>query len=395
MPSSTSRSSTTSTSTTKKKTIESINKRAITPATSINSNELPTELLTSNQISLQDIVIKNGEVYEQDSDNKYVVGIVTHLVRNNQSNQSTYFNNFYNNKKKEQSKNKPFDRMIMFVDVNSTNGQCGVIIYYSALEAQQSLTLVRKSEFAILPGMPIAINEPSFNGLFLGTRGDMPILTDLKMNSIIPLDKDESKWMFKISYPIIPPADQVVTRAFIYDQVYIKVNNVQIEKSNCTGRLCDRTEQENANSICFCFSSGSSQALVITCKVFVFSDEKMEENQIHVNHKFQSYQFTLMLTDTVIFDMTMTAEETIRYRLKLRNYVSKYISHVNQNGGWSIIGWYRNARKTDAHTTIDNKKVKIDEDKNTIISEYVEPHIVKLIPLHYPLDKFEEPPFTF
>lgn len=367
------------------------------PATVTNSIQNVDKLDISNKVSLQDIVSNNGDTYCQSSDNKFVVGIVTNVVRNNQNNITSYFANFYNKQNEKKKTTKTFDRMIFFMDVFSLSGQCGVIIYNNNDKAHQSLSLVISSDNAVLPGTAIAIMEPTYEKLYLGDNNDMPILLDDDMKSIIPLDMKENKWIWQREFPISTLITDVGTRAFLYKKVFLKLNHVQIVKSNCTGQLCDRIHKEDGSTSCFCFSTPHTQSLVLSCNVFVYNNLDLDNSThfIHVNRHFQSYRFTMLLTDRVIIDTTMIADETQKYQPKLRLHVSAYVKYVNEHGGWTIMGWYRNALKQDANVTTDDRKSKSDDNKNKILSEEVEPHIVRLVPNEYPFTDYPTNPFTF
>ena len=287
--------------------------------------------------------------------------------------------------------------MIFFMDVFSLSGQCGVIIYNNNDKAHQSLSLVISSDNAVLPGTAIAIMEPTYEKLYLGDNNDMPILLDDDMKSIIPLDMKENKWIWKREFPISTLITDVGTRAFLYKKVFLKLNHVQIVKSNCTGQLCDRIHKEDGSTSCFCFSTPHTQSLVLSCNVFVYNNLDLDNSThfIHINRHFQSYRFTMQLTDRVIIDTTMIADETQKYQPKLRLHVSAYVKYVNEHGGWTIMGWYRNALKQDANVTTDDRKSKSDDNKNKILSEEVEPHIVRLVPNEYPFTDYPTTPFTF
>ena len=208
-------------------------------------------------------------------------------------------------------------------------------------------------------GQTAVILEPVYMGKTLGKEGNLPILEVQKVFEpyIFP-------WVITIPYR---EPEEVCTTYFYLKGVSIKIQLAEMQKSNCSGILCDRQKLEK-NCPCL-YKSGRGQ-LVIDCWLKIY--DSTDENSILLQmQNFRSWNFTQLILDKVnasmIVDDFRGEQET-----KLRNSIKNIVNYCNKRGGWDLFGWMRRGHQIDA----SDDKLKGEQ----ITAETISPHIIRLIP---------------
>ena len=214
-------------------------------------------------------------------------------------------------------------------------------------------------------GHPIVILEPIYTERTLGKDNNLPIF-DVK-RPFEPYD-----------FPKIPEQKyevprESITKYFILHKMSIQVNFASMQKSSCTSYLCDKQVLRGQDKNCCCFFNSGTSPLVLEAVVKVF-DPESENEMIISTPDFRSWNFSNLVIDG-LNNVTATLDDFGKQNEKLmRNSIKGIVDYVNENDGWTVIGWLRRGTQVDA----SSKGIKTTEDE--ITAESVHPHIIKLFP---------------
>lgn len=221
-------------------------------------------------------------------------------------------------------------RMFTFADPE-TPTHCAVLFEVSknqdGFTKESSLwrkSVTHRSEVSI--GTWFAIFEP--DGVIQKTKvGDCAKLES--KFSLFPLKKPTLTTYFQ--RPTVPN----VMESFFLTSTSIEVKGTNAVDSNCGGTFCDR--QEGTASKCSCYSQrpASSNVVLISDIVWSYNEEK------YTAHDFSSLKFSdLPFKKRPIRDGTITMEEINgKMILELRKVLAALVNYINENSGWTIIGW--------------------------------------------------------
>lgn len=162
------------------------------------------------------------------------------------------------------------------------------------------------------------------------------------------------------------------TRAFVLNNVNVDLSSMDVHTTKCSGLFCDRkraVEVGRGNRACGCYSMQThigNIALVHQVTVSIGDTELLSMDD------FSSLQFSsLYLKD----DFTSTI------RFNLLDYTESYFSlqtssddvveYINNNGGFTVIGWYNRGEIND---------VSNDDSQNEVESSEIGYHIVYMFP---------------
>ena len=248
-----------------------------------------------------------------------------------------------------------YDRIFLFGSL--CGNKCFVVI--SSTKKNSARLLSKFTDGCYTVGQTAVILEPVYMGKTLGKEGNLPILEVQKVFEpyIFP-------WVITIPYR---EPEEVCTTYFYLKGVSIKIQLAEMQKSNCSGILCDRQKLEK-NCPCL-YKSGRGQ-LVIDCWLKIY--DSTDENSILLQmQNFRSWNFTQLILDKVnasmIVDDFRGEQET-----KLRNSIKNIVNYCNKRGGWDLFGWMRRGHQIDA----SDDKLKGEQ----ITAETISPHIIRLIP---------------
>jgi hypothetical protein len=162
------------------------------------------------------------------------------------------------------------------------------------------------------------------------------------------------------------------TNYFCIHHEKIKCNRATFEYASCSGSFCDRQRSDlGLNQKCGCSymkTKGGTDLVIdvdITFKV---------DNQFNVEGKttvtrFRSWRYSnLFVTDSSIWQKLNRDDDLVA----LRKAMMDVTEHVNNNGGWTIIGWIRTGRVKDQSSDMNTSDV--------IETLFPKPHITYLFP---------------
>jgi hypothetical protein len=207
-------------------------------------------------------------------------------------------------------------------------------------------------------GDVIGVYEPTISTRSLGS---IPIFDD--WTRIVPMKRNLSL----PERPIIMSPTANLQVHFYKSAVSIKFYMAQILTGNsvkCTGVTCDR--QGTTCMGCHGYPE-SKRNFVLQTQVEVLNQPQYDAKTKRAIFVFRSFQLTKLLIDINTFagmDYQIMMDHNTRIRLAINNFAD----HINNNGGWTVIGWHRRG------------VVSGMEDGSTQLNEYTSGHLVRLEP---------------
>jgi hypothetical protein len=277
------------------------------------------------------------------------------------------YSNTYNaaagTKRAKNNNAAPYDRMFIFGDVNDPPN-CFVVICETARESRM-LTEHSCNEIAV--GRVFCLLEPRKTDKFIG-NGDLPIvsLTD----PLVPLSMNEKSKV--LPTVLSAPGDVGKQIFFVYHHIPIQVSYfyVATDDVSCSGILCDRQHRLKQNSSCACLHTGkSNKPIVGDFNVHFKSGVTGGRSELITVKRCRSMRTTVLLFDDFSSFQQLSREETVQRTMMVRRKVREMVGTVNENGGWTVVGWCKKGEVSDAA----NRFEKIESDKVTFHISFLQP----------------------
>ena len=241
------------------------------------------------------------------------------------------------------------NRVLIFADASDKSSQVFAIILHNKTALSQ---LMNHSNLCntISIGDMVMIYEPTVADRTLG--GSIPILQ--YFTCIVPLKTNI--WHPEKEITMSSEANNQIH--FVRHSLPIELSVLQILTQNqvpCIGTTCDRQTVKCTG----CHGMPNLR------KNFVFSVNVEIKNQRSYNAQtgiasfvFRSYNFTKLLLQDIDSFCRLDLQEMQTHRMPLRKAMQKIVSHVNNNGGWTVIGWHRKGIVTVDGITEENTNTK-------------------------------------
>ena len=171
--------------------------------------------------------------------------------------------------------------------------------------------------------------------------------------------------------------------AFVYNNASLHLNRTTPVQTTCGGYLCDRQRVSDWNGVrgCGCFDMSN------------FRSNLALEHSIHfdtpsgrINHlNFSSTKFTLLyMSDYIPGSVRVSALRITSNSdafFDIEDCIENVIKYVNDNDGWTVVGWYKRGIMTDK--TLVTSRVTTNANSET--SENVDAgmltyHVIELVP---------------
>ena len=160
------------------------------------------------------------------------------------------------------------------------------------------------------------------------------------------------------------------TRSFVNNNVTIDVLSTDVHTTKCSGLFCDRQraiEISRGNRACGCYSMQSRIGnIVLVHQVSVSKGGVLVMNM----DDFSSLEFSDLY-------MKSAFSSTVRFNIldftpayfRLQDCIDNVIDHINDAGGFTVIGWYKRGEIND---------VSNDDSQNQVESSEIVYHIVSI-----------------
>lgn len=227
-----------------------------------------------------------------------------------------------------------YDRLLYFADIN-TPGRCFLMVSETVSQTDHLLKYAREKTSV---GDIFVVQEPE------------EVTKRYNNMSIVVTDKE----LIPLQNPVHLPTVELRTpqvgmqRYFALHAQSLKLYKASMVDASCKGILCDRQNPLVRGQSCGCVHMARMNAIVVKLNVgFEFIDETGNKKNYQAQN-FRSWRTTTLLVkpsafsvDTVVFQQGENADA-------LRSVVRNINRFINENGGWTVIGWYRRGEVADA-----------------------------------------------
>ena len=142
------------------------------------------------------------------------------------------------------------------------------------------------------------------------------------------------------SVPVNTQVQENNSMAFVLNGVTLNLNRNVAVQTTCSGFLCDKQRacDWNGQRGCGCYHM-TQYRINIMLEHTIFMDTS--QGQI-VHSSFSSNNFSLMyLTDNLPGGGRVSALRTTDAYCGIEDAIKEVVDHVNENGGWTVVGWYK------------------------------------------------------
>jgi hypothetical protein len=254
--------------------------------------------------------------------------------------------------------NVTYDRLFFFADLN-TPGKCFVILTETVNRSDLAMSFAQQN---VGIGDVFAIIEP--DQVVRCLQADLPLINTSK--PLYPL----LNFGFESVVPLVVP-ETGKQRYFYLKNVLVEMSKVEATKASCSGTLCDRQNFIIQTGSCGCLYFNRTCSVVLDMTVtFTTVDTNGYKNQYSVPH-FRSWRTSKVF----IHPTAMTADNEVffAHTREIRNVVANIKNNVNQNEGWTIVGWYRKGEMIDASSQSNDAGSEITSDNHPIHISYLYP----------------------
>ena len=209
-----------------------------------------------------------------------------------------------------------------------------------------------------------------------------PLPIENKMRGDIPLIKTHyplivmKRPILKDSIPIRKEIGNHSSMAYVLVGMKIKINRSTPIKTTCGGLLCDKQRCSDWNGTrgcgCYHFRDDISN-IAFEHSVFFEVGNDFIQHHDFASNKFSLFYLKQRLPSTVTVNALTMSQEYF----DIEDAIGKVVELVNDNGGWTVIGWYKRGVITD-------KSLLEVPPSNVVSSEVtagqINYHITQLLP---------------
>ena len=234
--------------------------------------------------------------------------------------------------------NKNYDRLVLFADTQE-KGRCFAMIFKNATTSSQFFHRSIRCHEGV--GKVFFLDQPTPVTSTLGSTSSVPIV-DSVWDSV-PICNAIKTLVPEVT---IKAPEMGCTRYFCSHNVTnIQFYNATFVDSICQGYFCDRQMSRdnyiNPNIIrCGCFRNDRNSApLIIQFDIGICCPAEFDQSEKTYISNFRSHHTSMLfLTKETL---KLVNKSNSNHLSLLRNSVNNIVNYVNQNGGWSYIGWLR------------------------------------------------------
>lgn len=310
--------------------------------------------------------------YKENPEDKAIVGVllkVLHYTASANDDKKVRYNgqSAYQARGNSRQRNvgeRHYDRMFTFADVLEPN-RCFTIICSSHQDSLNLMGRCARTQEGV--GDMFIIIEPDMVEYYLGDTTSVPIVESPKdfipvtnrfVDSVVP------------SQLVMPDADH--TTYFCLHKQKIKCSRASLESASCSGSFCDRQRLNlGPGQKCGCMymtAKGSTDVVIDIDITFSVDQQFHPEGKITVSH-FRSWKYSNLFVKDVTIWQKLDRDNDL---IALRKAVLQICKHIDDNGGWTILGWIRSGRVKDQSSDVNAS--------DTLATLHPKPHISYLFP---------------
>ena len=212
----------------------------------------------------------------------------------------------------------------------------------------ETSNLLKYTQGDTLLGSTFCIHEPNVSFQSLGES--TPILS-IANEPLLPV-ASSSIALASTETLLACPTVAGETNYFVLTSKTISLRRVTLAKdASCSGIQCDR---QKAKGECACLHATSSNILVYSFDVIFPVPNRIEVDGSTAVHNFRSLRTTeLFFCDFEQHASTITPEDELNRTSLYRDKIKKMVTYINDNGGWTIVGWFMLGSTQDSANSQD------------------------------------------
>ncbi len=241
-----------------------------------------------------------------------------------------------------------YNRLAMFGDLNDPPN-CFAVLTESGDESNMVFDAMSKSNIIGIGGV-YYILEPRVTNKMLAKN--TPIITT-KL-TILPLMLSKPEVTIEANLPeqrIWTHLEPGPEYYFVLHEVPVEFNYFSLctKDVSCNGRLCDRSLPLQKAGSCPCFYTGAVKGLVAEYNIIIPAPLELSGKDRHPVEECRSLRTTEIFFENV--NEFSKKDDIVEERFRnMRAAVRAMQQHVNANGGWTVVGWYKKGEVDDQAT---------------------------------------------
>jgi hypothetical protein len=267
---------------------------------------------------------------------------------------------FYGTKRQKiASSMKPYNRFWHFADL-ANPPHCVTLATRTSTDSAQ---LVKNTRGATFVGSNVFIYEPNLSQHTIGDT--LPIIT-MSNASLYPFKNDWSPPDMENKMKM--PTQTGEMNYFILSEKKVSLKRVCIASDpSCSGVQCDRQKPKGE---CTCFHVTSTRSIVMQFDVEFPVPKQLVSAGTNTVFQFRSLRTSkLFFKDFDNYATSTTPDQDLQNMHTHRPKVRSMVDHINGKGGWTIVGWYKLGKTSDAANEAEN----IDNSQVTLHLSYLYP----------------------
>ena len=167
------------------------------------------------------------------------------------------------------------------------------------------------------------------------------------------------------------------TNCFVLNRQYLILNQTAAIQTTCSGLLCDRQRVNdwNGKSKCGCYSMFQYRS-----NLSLQHSIRIDTQQVKlIQNDFSSLKFShLYLSNDIPSNVKVSSLRVSEEFWELEDCIESVVDFINENGGWTVVGWYKRGEVKDQ--SLNESTGNNNSDDNTIGAGTVKYHVVQLCP---------------
>ena len=198
-------------------------------------------------------------------------------------------------------------------------------------------------------------NNPEKFGVSVGNKFAIfePRLVGIMQESGVHYVESKSP-LVELMAPSIPQCPDMSfpdtqERYFVLKHKMIRIINLQVVETFCTGTLCDRVDPQEGDGLCGCYTMDARRDGTSSSMSFYFD---MYIDTTTQGHRIMGV--TSLRTTRLCFlakSIPSTSQQVYNLQVTktlIRTKVNRLVDFVNSHGGWTIIGWGKRGTRTSS-----------------------------------------------
>ena len=171
------------------------------------------------------------------------------------------------------------------------------------------------------------------------------------------------------------------SRGFIYNNAEITLEKTSFIETKCSGLFCDRQRIDEVKVCCMCgcFSTKALINCLIAQWIMSFNTSDGKRRVVKDLSSLKAFQMFTKGKMSIHVRASMLSSGS-KYYDAITDCMDDIADYVNENGGWTIIGWGKKGLITDATLLGVTTETKGREETRKVVADEVTTHVVQFYP---------------